>query len=58
MIVKINMYLGDKREFAKFERERQQQTEYKYESPIYKSPLTEFRNPQLEKRPTSVFELN
>lgn len=58
MIVKFNMYLGDKREFAKFERERQQQTEYKYESPIYKSPLTEFRNPQLEKRPTSVFELN
>lgn len=46
MFIKFNMFLADKREFAKFEEERKQQTEYKFESPIYKSPVTTFRNPQ------------
>lgn len=51
------MYLADKREYAKFEEERQKSTEYQYQSPIYKSPITRVTNPQLENRPTSVFEL-
>lgn len=56
MIIKVNMYLADKREFAKFEEERLQ-TEYKYESPIYKSPVTIFRNPQSNRESQSAFEL-
>lgn len=56
MFIKCSMYLSDKREYARFEESRQQ-TEYRFESPIYKSPITEFKNPQLENRPTSVFEL-
>lgn len=57
MFVKCNMYLADKREYAKFEEERKKQTEYQFESPIYRSPITRVNNPQLENRPTSAFEL-
>lgn len=46
LIVKFNIYIADKREYARFEEEQMKQTEYKFESPIYKSPVTEFRNPQ------------
>jgi hypothetical protein len=56
MVVKVNMYYADKREFAKFEEERLQ-TEYKYESPIYKSPVTIFRNPQSNRESQNAFEL-
>jgi len=37
----------DRKEYAKFEEERAVFTEYKYESPIYKSPVTTFINPKL-----------
>jgi integrin beta 1 len=57
MVIKFNMFMTDKREFAKFEEERQQQTEYKFESPIYKSPVTTFRNPQNDRESQNVFEL-
>lgn len=57
MVIKVNMFLADKREFAKFEEERQQQTEYKFESPLYKSPVTTFRNPQNDRESQNVFEL-
>lgn len=59
MIIKVNIFLADKREFAKFEEERKAQTEYKFESPIYKSPVTTFRNPQRDSQRNSenAFEL-
>lgn len=59
MIIKVNMFLADKREFAKFEEERKAQTEYKFESPIYKSPITVFRNPQSDeqRRSQGAFEM-
>lgn len=49
------MHLADKREYAKFEQEKLK-TSYKYESPIYKSPITEVRNPLLESRPNTFIE--
>lgn len=55
MVIKVNMYLVDKREFAKFEEEQKAQTEYKFESPIYKSPITEFRNPQSDRESQNTF---
>jgi integrin beta 1 len=58
MVVKVNMTLADKREFAKFEEERKQHTEYICESPIYKSPITTFRNesyPQNGRESQNVF---
>lgn len=55
MVIKVNMYLADKREFAKFEEEQKAQTEYKFESPIYKSPITEFRNPQSDRESQNTF---
>ena len=58
MIIKFNMYLADKREFAKFEEEQKNQTLYKFESPIYKSPVTTFRNPQSAQNSPNVFELS
>lgn len=58
MIIKFNMYLADKREFAKFEEEQKNQTLYKFESPIYKSPVTTFRNPQNAQNSPNVFELS
>lgn len=59
MFIKVNIFLAEKREFAKFEEERQAQTEYKFESPIYKSPVTTFRNPQSDSQRNSeiAFEL-
>lgn len=58
MIVKVNIYLAEKREFAKFEDERNAQTEYQFESPIYKSPVTTFINPQKERESLeNAFEL-
>lgn len=57
MIVKVNMFIADKREFAKFEEERKNQTEYKFESPLYKSPITQFRNPQSSENSRNSFEL-
>jgi integrin beta 1 len=57
MVIKVNISLADKREFAKFEEERKQQTEYKFESPIYKSPVTTFRNPQNDRESQNVFEM-
>jgi Integrin beta cytoplasmic domain len=58
LVVKFNIYLADKREFAKFEEEREKHTQYKYESPLYKSPVTEFRNPTNSGPPSpNVFEL-
>lgn len=57
MVIKFNMFLADKREFAKFEEERKAQTEYKFESPIYKSPVTTFRNPQNDRESQNAFEL-
>lgn len=57
MIYKVNIFLADKREFAKFEEDRAQ-TEYKFESPIYKSPVTTFLNPQSDRLSQNVvFEL-
>jgi protocadherin alpha len=44
-VIKINIMIADKREYAKFEEERKQ-TEYMInESPLYKSPVTKFENP-------------
>lgn len=56
MAIKAKMYIADKQEFAKFEEERLK-TEYKYESPIYKSPITVFRNPQSNRESQNAFEL-
>lgn len=58
MAIKVNLYLADKREFAKFEEERLARTQYNFESPIYKSPITTFRNPQSDSQRESqnVFE--
>ncbi|KAG5683512.1 hypothetical protein PVAND_012786 [Polypedilum vanderplanki] len=56
MVIKCNMYIAEKREFAAFEKERDQQTEYKYESPLYKSPVTTFRNPQSTSQ-SNAFEM-
>jgi hypothetical protein len=44
----------DKREFAEFER-RVQETQYEFDSPIYKSPITEYRVPQKDQ--DGVFEM-
>lgn len=57
MVIWCNIKLADQREFAKFEEERKQ-TEYKFESPLYKSPLTSYRNPQNDRESQNVFELN
>lgn len=57
LIIKMNIYLADKREFAKFEEERANQTQYKFESPIYKSPVTTFRNPQSPDNSRISFEM-
>ena len=57
MVIKVNMILADKREFAKFEEERLGATEYQFESPIYKSPISKFRNPQKEQEHQNVFEM-
>lgn len=58
LIVRCNMYIADKREYAKFEEERQKHTLYLNESPLYKSPITHFRNPNSpDKAPPNVFEL-
>lgn len=57
MVIKFNMFLADKREFAKFEEERKAQTEYNFDSPIYKSPVSTFRNPQNDRESQNVFEL-
>lgn len=57
LIIKVNIYYADKREFAKFEEERANQTEYKFESPIYRSPVTTFRNPQSNQNSPNVFEM-
>lgn len=57
MVIKVNIFLADKREFAKFEEERQAQTEYNFQSPIYKSPITQFRNPQSDRESQNAFEL-
>lgn len=56
MIYKVNIFLADKREFAKFEEDRAQ-TEYKFESPLYRSPVTTFQNPQNERLSKSDFEM-
>lgn len=58
MVIKFNMYLADKREYAKFEEERKA-TNCVYQSPIYKSPVSTFLNPLNENNRDSVnsFEL-
>lgn len=58
MFIKFNIYIADKREFAKFEEEQQKHTQYKFESPLYKSPITKFRNPQSTENSPNVFEIN
>jgi hypothetical protein len=57
MVIRFNMFLADKREFAKFDQERKDQTEYKFESPIYKSPVSTFRNPQNDRDSKNAFEM-
>jgi integrin beta 1 len=57
MVFKCRIYYADKREFAEFEKERKQETEYKYESPLYKSPVTTFKNPQSSSNNPNVFEM-
>jgi Integrin beta cytoplasmic domain len=57
MIVKVNIFYADKREFAKFEAERKAETSYVYSSPIYKSPVSIFRNPLNERDSINTFEL-
>lgn len=44
-IIKCNIYLADKREFAKFEEERKKYLQAANENPLYKSPISTFRNP-------------
>jgi len=58
LAVKINIYIADKREFAKFEEERKMQN-VTNENPIYKSPVSIFYNPQIttSEESQNVFEL-
>lgn len=56
MAIKVNIFLAEKREFARFEEDRKE-TEYKFVSPIYKSPITTFRNPQNDRESQNAFEL-
>lgn len=37
--------ISDRREFARFDQERREQTMYRFESPIYKSPVTSYEVP-------------
>lgn len=56
-LCRLNMWLADRREYRAFEEERMKTT-YKYESPLYKSPVTHFKNPNSpEHTPRNVFEL-
>jgi hypothetical protein len=58
LLVKCNMYLADKREYAKFEKERLEHTQYLNQSPLYKSPISIYKNPNSpDKAPPNVFEL-
>lgn len=45
IIFKVNIILADRREYAKFQ-EEQKQTQYALQmSPLYKSPISEYKNP-------------
>lgn len=54
-IYKIKITMADKREYARFEEERDKMTEYRYESPIYKSPVSKFENPMNKNQ--NIFEM-
>lgn len=56
LIYKVKIHLADKREFAKFEEDKGQ-TKYDFDSPLYKSPISKFENPQIERLSQNVFEL-
>lgn len=59
LIFKCNIYLADRREFAKFQEEQDKQTKYLNENPFYKSPITTFKNPNSpDLAPPNVFELD
>lgn len=45
LLVKCNIMISDRREFARFDQERREQTMYRFESPIYKSPVTSYEVP-------------
>lgn len=56
-LCRLQMLWSDMKEYRAFEAERQK-TEYKYESPLYKSPVSHFKNPHSpEHTPNNVFEL-
>lgn len=58
ILCRLQMWLSDKREYQAFLAEKEK-TEYKYESPLYKSPVSHFVNPNSpEHKPHNVFELN
>lgn len=58
LICKCQMYFADKREFAKFEEERKKYLQAANENPLYKSPITTFRNPHSpDIVKTNAFEL-
>ncbi|XP_058166803.1 integrin beta-nu [Anopheles ziemanni] len=42
---RVKLMYDDQRKFAKFEKEREQHTKYQEQSPLYKSPITEFQVP-------------
>lgn len=45
-LVKVHNVVQDKREFAKFEKERLNQTQYEFQSPLYRSPVSQYEMPQ------------
>ena len=59
LIVRCKMYMDEEREYAKFEKEREEQTNYRFESPIYKSPYTYYEVPPSAgyKEDEPIFEL-
>lgn len=56
LLIKLVNYTRDKREFARFEEEKNKHTEYSLQSPIYNSPIRTYQMPA--ELSGSAFEMN
>lgn len=56
LLIKLVNYTRDKREFARFEEEKNKHTEYSLQSPIYNSPIRTYQMPV--ELSGSAFEMN
>ncbi|XP_055636899.1 integrin beta-nu [Toxorhynchites rutilus septentrionalis] len=46
VIIRMKMYLEDRRMYQQFEKEQQNETSYQMQSPLYKSPISNFTVPE------------